>query len=192
MTTIERNTQETRIRLELELYTETGGTIQSPVPFLNHMLTLFARHAGVWLTVEATGDTEIDAHHTVEDIGISLGMALREALGDKKGIARYGDMLLPMDEALILCAVDLSGRSVLAFDVAFPTERAGDFDLELVEEFFIALTSNAGITLHLKKLAGRNSHHIAEACFKAFAHALRKAMQKTGEDDVLSTKGVLA
>lgn len=191
MTKIERNTLETQIILELELYSGAEADIDSPVPFLNHMLQLFARHAGIGLIVRATGDTEIDAHHTVEDIGIALGQAVREALGEKKGIARYGDVLLPMDEALILCAMDLSGRAVLAFDVPFPSERCGDFDLELVEEFFAGFVRHAGITLHLKKLAGTNSHHIAEGCFKAFAHAFRRAVAKTGDDQALTTKGVL-
>lgn len=191
MTTITRNTNETQIELALDLYSDAGADIESPVPFLNHMLTLFARHAGVGLRVRATGDTEIDGHHTVEDIGITLGQAISGALGEKKGIARYGDALIPMDEALVLCALDLSGRGHLSFDAAFPTQRVGAFDLELVEEFFTALVRSAGITLHLKQMAGKNSHHIAEACFKAFAHAFRKALEKTGDTRVLSTKGVL-
>lgn len=191
MTKINRNTKETQISLELNLEPDGDSVIESPVPFLNHMLTLFARHAGVQLVLSAEGDTEIDAHHTTEDAGIALGMAVHEALGDKKGIARYGDMLLPMDEALILCAIDLSGRAHLSFDVAFPVAAVGDFDLELVEEFFQGFVRHAGVTLHLRKLAGRNAHHIAEACFKAFAHAFRKAVQKTGAQDALSTKGVL-
>lgn len=191
MTKINRNTKETQISLELNLEPDGDSVIESPVPFLNHMLTLFARHAGVQLVLSAEGDTEIDAHHTTEDAGIALGMAVHEALGDKKGIARYGDMLLPMDEALILCAMDLSGRAHLSFDVAFPVAAVGDFDLELVEEFFQGFVRHAGVTLHLRQLAGRNAHHIAEACFKAFAHAFRKAVQKTGAQDALSTKGVL-
>lgn len=191
MTKINRNTKETQISLELNLEPDGDSVIESPVPFLNHMLTLFARHAGVQLVLSAEGDTEIDAHHTTEDAGIALGMAVHEALGDKKGIARYGDMLLPMDEALILCAIDLSGRAHLSFDVAFPVAAVGDFDLELVEEFFQGFVRHAGVTLHLRQLAGRNAHHIAEACFKAFAHAFRKAVQKTGAQDALSTKGVL-
>ena len=191
MTKINRNTNETQISLELNLEPDGDSVIESPVPFLNHMLTLFARHAGVQLVLSAEGDTEIDAHHTTEDAGIALGMAVHEALGDKKGIARYGDMLLPMDEALILCAIDLSGRAHLSFDVAFPVAAVGDFDLELVEEFFQGFVRHAGVTLHLRQLAGRNAHHIAEACFKAFAHAFRKAVQKTGTQDALSTKGVL-
>lgn len=191
MTKINRNTKETQISLELNLEPDGDSVIESPVPFLNHMMTLFARHAGVQLVLSAEGDTEIDAHHTTEDAGIALGMAVHEALGDKKGIARYGDMLLPMDEALILCAMDLSGRAHLSFDVAFPVAAVGDFDLELVEEFFQGFVRHAGVTLHLRQLAGRNAHHIAEACFKAFAHAFRKAVQKTGAQDALSTKGVL-
>ena len=157
------------------------------------MLTLFAKHARIDLDVRCVGDVKVDYHHSVEDIGICLGLALKEALGDCKGIRRYGNMLLPMDESLVLCALDLSGRSYLAYGLEIPTEKIGDFDSELVEEFFIALTRNAGMTLHLKQLDGRNSHHIAEAAFKVFARALREAISidESAKDEIPSTKGVL-
>ena len=190
MTTITRNTNETQIELALDLYSDAGADIESPVPFLNHMLTLFARHAGVGLRVRATGDTEIDGHHTVEDIGITLGQAISGALGEKKGIARYGDALIPMDEALVLCALDISGRGHLSFDAAFPTQRVGAFDLELVEEFY-RFGSIGGHYTAFETNGRQKLHHIAEACFKAFAHAFRKALEKTGDARVLSTKGVL-
>lgn len=186
-----RKTHETEISLTLTIDGTGTADIDCPVPFLTHMLTLFTKHVGVDLTLDASGDIEIDDHHSVEDIGIALGTVIAEALGDKAGIARYGDMLLPMDEALVLCALDLSGRATLAYDVSYDTEKVGSFDLELVEEFFTALVRTSQMTLHIKKLAGRNSHHIAEACFKAFAHAFRKAVKPTGDNAPLSTKGVL-
>ena len=172
---ISRKTFETEIKLSLNLDGTGESEISSGVGFLDHMLTLFARHGRFDLTLACLGDTQVDDHHSVEDIGICLGRAFREALGDKKGIVRYGDTTLPMDEALILTAVDISGRSFLCFDLPIPTEKVGSFDTELVEEFFTAFCANAGITLHIKELAGKNSHHIIEGCFKSFARSLRKS-----------------
>ncbi len=191
--TVNRATAETKISLSLNLDGTGKSEINTGVGFLDHMLTLFARHAGYDLTVRCEGDTYVDDHHSVEDIGIVLGQAFYEALGDKGGICRYGDMLLPMDETLILCAVDISGRACLRFDVQMPTEKIGTFDTELVKEFFLAFVRKAEITLHIKKLDGENSHHIAEGIFKAFAHTLAKATAKNEalEGRVLSTKGVL-
>ncbi len=190
---INRKTAETDIKLFLELDGTGKGNINTGCGFLDHMLTLFASHGGFDLTVECKGDTNVDYHHSVEDIGICLGQALKEALGDCKGIKRYGNMMLPMDEALVLCALDVSGRAYLAYDIQIPNEKIGDFDSELVEEFFLGLVRNAGITLHLKKLDGKNSHHIAEGTFKAFARALRGAVEidQRDADRVPSTKGVL-
>ena len=192
--TISRKTGETDIELTLNLDGTGESEISSGVGFLDHMLTLFARHGRFDLTLSCLGDTGVDDHHSVEDIGICLGKALAEALGDKRGICRYGDTTLPMDEALVLTAVDLSGRSVLCFDLDIPAEKVGSFDTELVEEFFTALCANAGLTLHVRQLAGRNSHHIIEGCFKSFARSLRKAVaiDPAFADEVPSTKGVLA
>ena len=191
--TISRKTAETDIELTLNLDGTGESDISSGVGFLDHMLTLFARHGRFDLTLSCVGDTGVDDHHSVEDIGICLGRALNEALGDKRGICRYGDTTLPMDEALILTAIDLSGRSVLCFDLDVPTQKVGSFDTELVEEFFIALCREAGVTLHLRQLAGRNSHHIIEGCFKAFARALARAAAIDGKNAgrVPSTKGML-
>ncbi|MBR4293047.1 MAG: imidazoleglycerol-phosphate dehydratase HisB [Clostridia bacterium] len=157
------------------------------------MLTLFASHGGFDLTVKCKGDTQVDYHHTAEDIGICLGKAIIEALGDCRGITRYGYFILPMDESLVLTALDISGRSTLVFDCDFPTEKVGDFDTELVKEFFAALVRNANITLHVKKFAGDNSHHIAEAVFKSFAHSLKNAVRIDPDraDEIPSTKGTL-
>ena len=192
--TVSRKTAETDIELTLNLDGTGESDISSGVGFLDHMLTLFARHRRFDLTLSCVGDTVVDDHHSVEDIGICLGRALNEALGDKRGICRYGDTTLPMDEALILTAIDLSGRSVLCFDLDVPTQKVGSFDTELVEEFFIALSANAGMTLHIRRLAGRNTHHIIEGCFKSFARSLRKAVaiDPAFADEVPSTKGVLA
>lgn len=187
----ERNTTETNLMVEWNLDGTGVATIDCDVPFLSHMLELLTRHSGTDLTVTAKGDVHIDAHHTTEDTGIALGQALAQALQDKAGIARYGEKLLPMDEALVLCAMDLSGRSTLVYDVSYPVEKVGDFDLELIEEFFLGFVRHAACTLHLKLLHGKNAHHIAEACFKAFAHALRAAIAATGDGRPLSTKGVL-
>ena len=190
---IERTTSETEIRLSLELDGQGESNLDTGCGFLNHMLTLFARHGRFDLTVKCVGDVDVDDHHSVEDIGICLGRALKEALGDKRGIVRYGDTTLPMDEALILTAVDVSGRSFLCFDLPIPTEKVGSFDTELVEEFFTAFCMNAGITLHIRELAGKNSHHIIEGCFKSFARSLRKAVavDPACADELPSTKGVL-
>ena len=190
---IRRETAETGITLRLNLDGTGAGDIHSGVGFLDHMLTLFARHGRFDLSLSCVGDTNVDDHHSVEDIGICLGKALGEALGDKRGVCRYGDTTLPMDEALILTAVDLSGRSVLCFDLDVPTEKVGSFDTELVEEFFTALVSNSGLTLHIRKLAGRNSHHIIEGAFKAAARALREAVSADAAEAgrVPSTKGLL-
>ena len=190
---INRRTAETDIALTLNLDGTGESSIDSGVGFLDHMLTLFARHGRFDLTLQCTGDTGVDDHHSVEDIGICLGRAVKEALGDKRGIVRYGDTTLPMDEALILTAVDVSGRSFLCFDLPIPTEKVGSFDTELVEEFWIAFAREAGVTLHLRQLAGRNSHHIIEGAFKAAARALREAVSADEAEAgrVPSTKGLL-
>ena len=189
---IERITRDTQIKLSLNL---DGGDYQidTVCGFLNHMLELFAAHGGFGLQISAQGDTEVDYHHTVEDVGIVLGQALRQALGDMRGVARYGQQLLPMDEALLLAVVDISGRAYLVYDVTLPTAKVGDFDTELAEEFMQALVRNAGLTLHCRMLAGHNSHHIIEALFKAVARALRQAVQLDARqaDKIPSTKGVI-
>ena len=192
-TSITRTTKETDITLTLTLDGRGESTIQSGCGFLDHMLTLFAKHGGFDLKVTCDGDTYVDDHHTVEDIGIVLGEAFAKALGDKRGITRYGSMTLPMDESLILAAVDLSGRSYLGFALDIPTSRVGTFDTELVEEFWLAFTRNALCTLHLRKIVGTNSHHIIEGAFKAAARALRQAVaiDQARADELPSTKGVL-
>lgn len=190
--TIERNTAETRISLSIDLDGTGKAEIASGIGFLDHMLTLFARHSGCNLTVTAAGDVEVDDHHLTEDIGIVLGMAIKQALGDKKGIRRYGHMLLPMDEALMLAAVDCSGRPFFAWEVALPRPKVGTWDSELAEDFFRALAVNAGLTLHMRLLAGANTHHIVEAAFKACARALRDSFSADPrEQGVPSTKGTL-
>lgn len=190
---IVRKTKETDIRLKLDLDGTGRSEIDSGCGFLNHMLTLFSAHGRFDLTLTCKGDIEVDYHHTVEDIGIALGQAFKIALGDKKGIVRYGDVILPMDEALLLAAADISGRSCLAYGLTPKAKRVGDFDVELVEEFFIAFTANAGVTLHIRQLAGRNTHHILEGAFKAAARSLRKAVAVDPAlgGEVPSTKGVL-
>ena len=190
---ITRRTAETDIRLSLSLDDTGRVSVQTGVGFLDHMLTLFARHGRFSLAVTCRGDTQVDDHHSVEDVGIALGEALCQALGEKRGIRRYGSMLLPMDEALVLCAVDLSGRACLRMQAAFPSQKIGTFDTELVEEFFTAVSRSAGMTLHLRQMDGANSHHIAEAMFKAFGRALGEAVSidpRLG-DEIPSTKGVL-
>lgn len=188
---ITRNTAETNISLKVNL-DGTGKTeVSTGVGFLNHMLTLFAAHGKFDLEVRCVGDTDVDDHHSVEDVGICLGQAFRQALGDKRGIARYGSFLLPMDEALILAAVDISGRSSLNDALEIPTEKIGSFDTELVEEFFLGFTRNCPMSLHLRKLAGTNSHHIVEGAFKAFGRAMKAAVALDGTDKIPSTKGVL-
>ena len=191
--TITRQTAETDITLTLNLDGKGESSIDSGCGFLDHMLTLFAKHGGFDLSLTCKGDTYVDDHHTVEDIGIVLGQAFAKALGDKRGVIRYGSMILPMDEALILAAVDLSGRSYLGFALDIPTARVGTFDTELVEEFWLAFTRNAQCTLHLRKATGTNSHHIIEGAFKAAARALRQAVaiDAARPDDLPSTKGVL-
>ncbi len=191
--TINRKTAETDICLTLTLDGKGEGKIDSGCGFLDHMLTLFARHGRFDLTLCCKGDTYVDDHHTVEDVGICLGKAFKEALGDKRGIVRYGDTTLPMDESLILTAVDFSGRPYLGFDLQIPTEKVGSFDTELVEEFFLAFVRNAECTLHVKQLAGKNSHHIIEGTFKSFGRTVKKAVSLEAgfENDIPSTKGVL-
>lgn len=188
-----RKTNETDIEIKLNIDGSGKSEINTGCGFLNHMLTLFARHARFDLSVKCDGDTEVDYHHTTEDIGICLGMVLKEALGDMRGIQRYAHIILPMDEALILCAVDVSGRPHLEFDADIPTSKVGDFDTELCEEFLLALVRNAGITLHVKQLAGKNSHHIIEAVFKALGRVLSGAAKINEEyrDEIPSTKGVI-
>jgi len=188
---ITRKTAETDIYLRLELDGAGKSSVDTGCGFLNHMLTLFAAHGKFDLTVRCTGDREVDDHHSVEDIGICLGTAFREALGDKRGITRYGSFLLPMDEALILSAVDISGRSCLCYGLDIPTEKIGTFDTELVEEFFLAFTRNCPMSLHLKQLAGKNAHHIVEGAFKSVARSLKAAAALDGTDEIPSTKGVL-
>lgn len=190
---IERNTAETKIILSLNLDGTGESTVNTGCGFLDHMLTLFAKHGRFDLTVKCDGDTNVDYHHTVEDIGIVLGTAFSEALGDKKGIERYGDIILPMDEALILTAVDLSGRAYLGFNLEIPTEKVGDFDTELVKEFWLGFVRTAGCTLHIKQLAGENSHHIIEGAFKSAARSFSKAVKINSDykDEIPSTKGVL-
>ncbi len=190
---VTRKTAETDITLSLRLDGSGRSDIHSGCGFLDHMLTLFAAHGGFDLTISCTGDTYVDYHHTVEDTGIALGQAFREALGEKRGICRYGNMLLPMDEALILAAVDLSGRDCLCCSLNIPTQKVGDFDTELVKEFWLGFVRNAGCSLHLDKLAGENSHHIIEGAFKAAARAIKAAvaLDPDNPDSVPSTKGVL-
>ena len=190
---INRKTAETDISLSLSLDGEGKSNINTGCGFLDHMLTLFASHGRFNLSVECKGDVNVDYHHSVEDIGICLGKAFTEAVGNCKGIKRYGNMMLPMDESLVLCALDVSGRAYLAYGLDIKAEKIGDFDSELIEEFFLAFVRNANITLHIKQLDGKNAHHIAEAGFKAFARALRQAVEidEKTQNEIPSTKGVL-
>lgn len=188
---ISRKTAETDIALILNLDGTGKSSIDTGCGFLNHMLTLFAAHGKFDLTVKCAGDTDVDDHHSVEDIGIVLGQAFQAALGDKRGITRYGSFLLPMDEALIQTAVDISGRSCLCYGLEIPTQKIGTFDTELVEEFFLAFTRNCPMSLHIRQLAGRNSHHIVEGAFKSVARSLKAAVALDGSNDIPSTKGVL-
>ncbi len=190
---ITRQTAETDITLALRLDGTGAVCADTGVGFLDHMLTLFARHGRFDLTVTCRGDTQVDDHHSTEDIAIALGEAFREALGDKRGITRYGSMLLPMDEALVLVAADISGRGLLRYNLELPAQKVGAFDTELVEEFFMAFARTAGITLHLRQLDGTNTHHIIEAAFKGFGRAMRRAVSIDGAaaDEIPSTKGVL-
>lgn len=190
---IKRKTNETDISLKLNIDGTGLSKINSGCGFLDHMFTLLARHARFDLEITCIGDTEVDYHHTAEDIGIVLGDALKQALGDMKGIKRYGSCILPMDETLILTALDISGRSLLSYGLEIPTEKVGDFDTELVEEFFLAFTRHADMTLHINQLAGKNSHHIIEGCFKSVARSLKTAVSidSAFKDEIPSTKGVL-
>jgi imidazoleglycerol-phosphate dehydratase len=189
---VSRVTAETEIRLRLNLDGSGEHRVDTGVPFLDHLLAHVALHAPLDLDVTCRGDTHIDAHHSVEDVGIVLGQALRQALGDKAGVTRYGDRVLPMDEALVLVALDFSGRPLLAYDVTLPSATVGTFDTELAPEFLRALATHAGLTLHVRLLAGGNSHHAIEAIFKALGRALGEAMRRDPRrDGVPSTKGVL-
>ncbi len=189
---VSRKTAETDITCTLNLDGEGKSEISTGVGFLDHMLRSFAKHGFFDLTLTCRGDLDVDCHHTIEDVGIVLGTAIARAVGDKKGIRRFGESILPMDEALILCAVDLSGRPVLGFDASFHTERVGTYDTQMVHEFFYAVSYSAGMNLHLKELAGENDHHIIEGMYKAFARALDMAISTDPRiKDVLSTKGSL-
>jgi len=188
---ISRKTKETAISLRLNLEGKGACRAKTGVGFLDHMLDLLARHGGLDLTVTAKGDVHVDDHHLVEDVGIVLGQALKKALGKKEGIARYGWAVVPMDEALVMCAVDLGGRPYLAYGLELPAKRVKGFDTELIEEFVRAVVNAAGMNLHLRQLDGRNTHHIIEAAFKAFARALGQAVAPSGKAGVPSTKGVL-
>lgn len=190
---IVRKTGETDIALKINLDGRGASNIDTGCGFLDHMLTLFAKHARYDLDVKCVGDTNVDYHHTVEDVAICLGKAIYEALGDKKGIYRYGYMILPMDETLIMCALDISGRDYLGYALDVPAYRVGDFDTELAEEFYRAFSREAKITLHIRKITGSNSHHIIEGSFKAFARALAKAtaIDEKYANEIPSTKGVL-
>lgn len=190
---IERNTLETQVRIDINLDGSGQADLQTGVPFFNHMLEQIARHGMLDLTIQAEGDLEIDAHHTVEDVGITLGQALREAVGDKRGILRYGHAYVPLDEALSRVVIDLSGRPGLEYEVTYPRARIGDFDVDLIREFFQGLVNHAAMTLHVDNLRGRNAHHIAETAFKAFGRALRMACERDprAEGSMPSTKGTL-
>ena len=189
-----RTTFETDISLELNLDGKGVSSVETGCGFLDHMLTLFAKHGRFDLTLSCKGDIQVDDHHTVEDVGIVLGTAFKSALGDKKGIIRYGNMILPMDEALILSAVDISGRGGCYYALEIPTEKVGTFDTQLCKEFWIAFATNAGITLHIRQAAGENSHHIIEGAFKSVARSLKEAVaiDPVFAEEVPSTKGMLA
>lgn len=189
---IERNTSETKIKLSIDLDGNGKGEIHTGIGFFDHMLNAFARHGFFDLSVEVDGDLYVDCHHTIEDVGIVLGEAIKQAVGDKKGIKRYGSFMLPMDETLMLCAVDLSGRPYFVMDCDFTVDRVGEFDTEMVKEFFYAVSYSSAMNLHLKKVHGENNHHMIEAAFKAFAKALDEATSFDPRiTDVLSTKGAL-
>ena len=188
-----RNTAETKINLKLKLEGTGAGKIQTGCGFLDHMLTLFAKHGRFDLDISCEGDTWVDDHHTVEDVGIALGQAFEKALGEKRGISRYGSQILPMDESLVLCAVDMSGRAYLGYELPIPSQKIGTFDTELVQEFWLGFVRNAQATLHIRLLTGSNSHHIVEGAFKAAGRALRAAVAVDAafSDEIPSTKGVL-
>lgn len=190
---IKRKTAETNVFVSLDIDGSGQSEITTGVGFLDHMLTLFARHGRFDLSINCKGDVDVDDHHSVEDIGIVLGQAFKEALGDMRGINRYGDIILPMDETLIMCAVDISGRAYLGYGLEIPTEKVGSFDTELTEEFFTSFVRNLPMSLHIKQIAGTNSHHIIEGTFKAFARTLAKAaaIDEKYADEIPSTKGIL-
>lgn len=190
---ISRKTAETDISLKLNIDGKGDSRVDTGCGFLDHMLTLFAKHGRFDLEVNCKGDVQVDYHHTVEDIGIALGQAFKTALGDKKGIVRYGSMILPMDEALILSAVDFSGRSYLGYGLNIPTQKVGAFDTELMEEFWLGFVRNSEVTLHIKQMAGTNSHHIIEGTFKSVARSIKEAVKIDADfaDEIMSTKGVL-
>ena len=190
---INRKTNETDIKLRLNLDGTGKSEINTGCGFLDHMLTLFARHGGFDLAVSCKGDTNVDYHHTVEDIGIALGDAFKSSLGDMRGITRYGSFILPMDESLIMTAVDISGRSHLSYGLTIPAQKVGDFDTELAEEFYLGFVRHSAITLHIKQLSGTNSHHIIEGAFKSVARSLAAAVKidESRRDEIPSTKGVL-
>ncbi|MCR4759759.1 MAG: imidazoleglycerol-phosphate dehydratase HisB [Oscillospiraceae bacterium] len=190
--TVTRDTRETQITVSVKLDGRGESEIATGIGFFDHMLTALSRHSGISMQIRANGDLHVDGHHTVEDTGIVLGQALMQALGDKSGIARYGSAYIPMDEALSFCSLDLSNRPFLVFRGEFTNQMIGSYDACLTEEFFRALAVNAGITLHLDMCYGKNDHHKCEALFKAFAHALKTAVQENADGTVLSTKGVLA
>ena len=190
---IRRDTRETKIALKLDIEGDGKGVIDTGCGFLNHMLELFTRHGNFHLDVTCDGDTDVDYHHTTEDIGIALGEAFHQALGERRGIYRYADITLPMDEVLMLCAVDISGRSYLGFDAEMPQAKVGDFDSELVKDFFLGFVRKADVTLHLKEFAGENTHHVIEAMFKAFGRVMDRATAIDPEHagEIPSTKGIL-
>lgn len=190
---LERNTKETNISIEVNLDNNAICEIDTGIGFLNHMLELFSFHSGISLKVKCEGDLNVDGHHTTEDIGILLGKTLNQALGDKRGIFRYGDCYLPMDETLAHCSLDISGRPYLVFNVELPSQKVGDFETELTEEFFRAVAFNSGITLHLNLLYGKNTHHIVEAIFKGFGRALKNAItiNENNKNVIMSSKGVI-
>lgn len=191
MTELKRKTRETDIAVKLDLQGSPYVKINTGVGFFDHMLTALAVHCSISLELDCKGDLEVDCHHTIEDTGIILGQAFSKELGDKSGISRYGNFYIPMDEALAFCAIDISGRPFLVFEADFSADKIGDMDTQMVEEFFRAFSFNAGITLHIKSVYGKNDHHKAEAIFKAAAHSLKKAIAPLQSGDVLSTKGVL-
>lgn len=189
---IERNTSETKIKLSINIDGTGISNVKTGIGFFDHMLISFAKHGFFDLDISVDGDLEVDTHHTIEDVGIVLGQAIKEAIGDKNGIKRFGNFMLPMDEALVLCAIDVSGRPYLEMDCDFTVEKIGDFDTEMVREFFYAISYSCGMNLHIRKLCGVNNHHILEAAFKGFAKALDEAtMMDARITDVLSTKGAL-
>ncbi len=190
---LSRKTKETDISIQVKLDENLESKINTGIGFFNHMLELFAFHSGIYLSIDCKGDIQVDGHHSVEDIGILLGKAIKEALGDKKGINRYGDVFLPMDETLAHCSLDISGRPYLVFNVEFTSERVGDFETELTEEFFRAIAVNSGMTLHFNLEYGKNTHHIIEALFKSFGRALKQAItiNEKNKDKILSSKGVI-